>query len=133
KDKAVAIAHIHSLFGADGQVTKREEEVAAELIGAIESQSTGVFAALKGALSLAISSQRDRVRIGREENLDDYLYNIVYYDLQMHLKEQGKELAIPESEARKLCLAAGIMAKVAFADEHVSPEEVAAVATCLES
>jgi len=59
----------------------------------------------------------------REERIDDYLRNTIYFQLSSLLETADIYLTIPDDQLRKLCLAAGLMARVAWVDETLSEEE----------
>src|SRR5262249_33752926 len=68
----------------------------------------------------------------REERLDDFIKNRVYYQLVTELEKRGQQVALPEGQIRKLCSAAGLMAHVAWADREVALEEKRTMAEALK-
>jgi len=59
----------------------------------------------------------------REQYMDDFLKNKIYYDVRRRLEQENIPTEIPEVELRRLSLAGGLMARVAYADNQVSEAE----------
>jgi uncharacterized tellurite resistance protein B-like protein len=59
----------------------------------------------------------------RELYLDDYVKNKVYYSVSRRLELEETEIDIPERELRRLSLAGGLMARVAYVDHEVQEGE----------
>lgn len=125
EDKTLVIEMLEKMINADGVVGKNESEVLEELKNNITSAKTGVLTffskLIKGSLNKRNTTYGTASQ--REENLDDYIKNTVYYQLVSNAKEKGIEIQLPEEKIRKVCLAAGLMAKVAAVDSEISNEE----------
>ena len=59
----------------------------------------------------------------REQYLDDFVKNKIYYDVSRRLAQENIPAEISEDALRKLSLAGGLMARVAYADQQVSEAE----------
>ena len=59
----------------------------------------------------------------REDRLEDYIKNTVYFQLVTEMNNQGMYVEFPESDVRKACLAGGLMARVAWADQEICEQE----------
>jgi len=129
EDKALVIETLERMLQADGVVGENEAEVLEELKNSIASAQTGVFTffskLIKGTLNKRNTAYGRAIH--REENVDDYIKNTVYYQLVSDAKEKGIEMQLPEEKVRKVCLAAGLMAKVAAVDLEISDEEKEAI------
>jgi uncharacterized tellurite resistance protein B-like protein len=68
----------------------------------------------------------------REVYLDDFINNKIYYLVSRRLELEGERVSVPESVLRKLSLAGGLMARVAFVDRQVNEAEFDAMADILE-
>ena len=68
---------------------------------------------------------------GRENRIDDYIKNTVYFQLVSEMKERGITVSLPEEEIRKVCLAAGLMARVAWVDKAFCEQEQDSVVRAL--
>jgi uncharacterized tellurite resistance protein B-like protein len=59
----------------------------------------------------------------REQYLDDFVKNKIYYDVSRQLVHEAIPTQISENELRKLSLAGGLLARVAYVDRQVTAEE----------
>jgi uncharacterized tellurite resistance protein B-like protein len=60
----------------------------------------------------------------REQYLEDFIKNRVYYVVQQRRNLSEGTLDIPDEELRKLSLAGGLLARVAHVDKDVTEEEL---------
>jgi uncharacterized tellurite resistance protein B-like protein len=135
EDKALALAALENLIWADGVVTEEEQRVAKEIRAAIEAVSVGTLAQL-GRLIRGPVQRRSQAVAGapdREEFLDDFIKNRVYYAVCRRLDLGATELTIPEADLRKLSLAGGLMAQVAHVDREVTEGEFDAMVKSLQA
>ena len=68
----------------------------------------------------------------RESRLEDFIKNTIYFQVTMALRDQGITFDLPDADIRKLCLAAGLMARVAGVDHVVSSEETTVMGEVLQ-
>ncbi len=124
-DKALAISKLEEMAAADKVVTEQERAVVAEIQGAIEEVDVSIFGRLGGLLRGPVQRRTEAVVDGhnRELFVNDFLKNRIYYDVRRHLDLDKTELDIPETEIRKLSLAGGLMAQVAYVDRDVNEDE----------
>jgi uncharacterized tellurite resistance protein B-like protein len=129
EDKILVIKTLERMVQADGVVGEKESEVLEELKNDISSAKTGVFSffstLIKGSLDKRNTAYR--TAINREENIDDYIKNTIYYQLVSDAKQKGIDIHLPNEMVRKVCLAAGLMAKIAAVDSEISKEEKEAI------
>jgi uncharacterized tellurite resistance protein B-like protein len=59
----------------------------------------------------------------RELFLDDFVKNKIFYDVNRRLKIENSAQVISESELRKLCLAGGLLARIAYVDGQIKDVE----------
>lgn len=130
-DKAVVMAKLRELVEADGVVTPAEERLLDEVKACLDQKKTGMLTFLKGLAGLG---REKRVsRFNREERIDDYIKNRVYFNL---MTAHGAEDAIqhlPEDELRRLCLYSSLFAYVAKGDNEISPDERAKITEVIET
>lgn len=108
-EKAQALAALENLVNADGEVSEEEEAALAEVSASIEQVGTGI-----GRLGWVVSKSVNRrskkaqatVRLGESE-----------------ISADG-DLDMPAEDLRRLVLAAGLMARVAYIDRDVLDNEV---------
>ena len=128
--KALVIRTLTALFEADGEVTPEEATFLREIEGAVWGANTGVLGLFSKAMKSAVGRRQARAKATalRETNLEDYVENTIYYRFQRKQEETGVESSLADSELRKLCLAAGLMARVAHVDDEISENERDAMA-----
>ena len=132
-DKALVLSTLEKLVHVEGAKQEAEATVVETLRQDIESKSTGLLAHLGNPLRRAISSRTSHYgnESGRESRIEDYIKNTVYYQLVSEMKERGLTLSLPEAEIRKVCLAAGLMARVAWVDKAFCEQEQNSVSHAL--
>ena len=132
-DKDMVMRTLRGLVKSDGEISEEEESVLADLDRALDSKSTGLLGIISKAVNNAIGKRVHRVALGpnREERIDDYIHNAVYYHLVSDFERQGIGIDISDEQIRKLCLAAGLMARIAWVDEEISEDEKKAMSDAL--
>lgn len=133
KDKELASETLERLIQADGTVTPEERAVANEIQSAIDSINTNIFSRM-GKMILASAKKRSRTVAGtanREQYLEDFIRNRIYYKMKRKLGENEAEIPLSDEEFRKLCLASGLLSRVAFVDKDVTTEERASIVEIL--
>ena len=133
-DKKLALEALDDLIHADGDIPEDEEKVAQEIKTAIENANTSAIGGLGRLIS---GSLRRRSAVianapNREEDLDDFVRNRVYYGVRRRLGEAENVPDLPESELRKLSLAGALMARVAHVDREVTEGELGAMVDALQ-
>ena len=125
EDKALALKMIDELASTDGEIPDNERAVIKEITEAIEGASTGIFGSLNRILgsSMQRRSQALHSAPNRELYLEDYQKNRIFYSISRRLELEQTQINIPEDELRKLSLAGGLMARVAYADHQVQEGE----------
>lgn len=132
-DKRLVVDTLTHLVEADGEVTPEEEQALQEIRQAVESKSTGLSAILSSLVGSAMKRRSDGAGSSkREERLEDYVNNSIYFQLVSELEARQIEIDLPEDEVRKLCLCAGLLAKVAQFDSAVEEEEGEAIGQALQ-
>ncbi len=134
-DQEAAIEALNSLVAADGQETDAERAIVDEIIAAIEAENVGIFKQIRSLFQAPVQrrSQALQHAPNREDHFEDFIRNRVYYGVRRRLDLGESTLEIGEEELRKLCLAGGLMARIAHADRQVSDKEIAAMVAVLIS
>jgi len=124
EDRALALAAIEDLIQADGVVTSEEEAVAAEIRAALDDVNLSIVGQLGRLIKGPVQRRTEAVADApnREAYLEEYIKNRVYYKLRQRLGFDG-DLGIPDEDLRKLSLAGGLMARVAYVDQIVTADE----------
>ena len=132
-DKVLVLSTLEKLVHVDGTEQEAEAAVVETLRQDIESKSTGLFAHLGNPLRKAMTFRTSHYgnETRRESRIDDYIKNTVYYQLVSEMKERGLTISLPEEEIRKVCLAAGLMARVAWVDKAFCEQEQNSVSHAL--
>ncbi|HSR51746.1 MAG TPA: TerB family tellurite resistance protein [Acidobacteriota bacterium] len=126
KDKELVVGTLSRLVECDGEVTEEERQALDEIEQAVDSKSTGLGTLLSSLVGGAVSrrSAIAEESPAREERLDDFIRNKIYFQLVSEMESrQDISIDLPEREVRKLCLAGGMLAQVAFIDEDVDQHE----------
>ncbi|WP_447970182.1 tellurite resistance TerB family protein [Nitrospira sp. M1] len=133
EEKALALSTLEKLVHIDGEKKEAESAVVETLRQDIDSKSTGLLAHLGNPLRRAISSRTGSYGNdgGRESRLEDYIKNTVYYQLAAEMTARGLTFSLPDGEIRKVCLAAGIMARVAWVDKAFCEQEQNSISRAL--
>ncbi len=134
EEKRLVIDTVTKLVETDGRLTSAEAKALTQVKEDVNDASTGLLAHFTKTLRGAIGKRRKKAKTGlkREERLEDFIKNRVYFHLVSDLEKRGLQVNVPDAQIRKLCLAAGLMAHVAWQDRRVSLEEKRAMATALQ-
>ena len=134
-DKAQALAALDALVEADGQVTDSEQAVIDEIKSTIQNADVGIFGQLGGLLRgpLQRRSQSIANAPNRELEIDDFIKNKIFFKVRHHLELEDVDMNVPEPVLRKLSLAGGLMARVAYVDRQVKEDEFEAMVAALEN
>jgi uncharacterized tellurite resistance protein B-like protein len=124
-EKAMAVTMIDELVNADGEITAEERETAEEIKTAIQEANVGVLGGMSKFLGNSVNRRSQAVERApnRELYLDDYVKNKVFYNVSRRLELEQTEIDISERELRRLSLAGGLMARVAYVDHEVQEGE----------
>lgn len=134
-DKEFAISKLQEVISSDGVVTEEEQAFMEDMRAAINEINTGIFGRIGRVTSAAIRRRSKAVSEApnREQFIEDFIRNKVFYNLRVRLDLDELEIKIPESDLRKFCLAGGLMAKIAYVDRDVAEEEFEAIVNALQS
>ena len=125
RDKTLVLETLGKLVHIEGVPQKAEASIVESLRQDIEAKSTGLLAHLVNPLKRAIDARTGHYAVegGRESRIDDYIKNTIYYQLVSEMKTRGITLSLSDQEIRKVCLAAGLMARVAWVDKAFCEQE----------
>lgn len=135
KDKELALQALDELVSADGQVTEEEQQVVQAIRQQIDSVDTSIFGQLGRLVGGSLARRQASLQSApnREEHFEDYIKNKVFYGLRRRMARDEREIELPEADLRLLCLAGGLMARVAHVDEQVTHEELESMVQALRS
>lgn len=125
EDKALVMETLTKLFSADGKISNEEQVVLQEVKDALEKTRAGIFAKFSRILKTSVKKRDASARAAtqREDRIDDFIMNTVYYQLESELRQKGIEIRLPEQQIRKLCYSAGLLARIATVDSGISNAE----------
>jgi len=125
EDKELVVTTLENLFQADGIVTGEEITFLDEVKKGVLDVDTGVLARLSKMITTAISGRGRTYSSAaqRESQIDDYIENNVYYHLKSESEKKGIKFDLPSEQVKKLCLAAGILARISAVDANISEDE----------
>lgn len=133
RDKQLALHMLDELIHADGASTPQEDRIAANIEQSIQAADTSIFGQLGKLLQGPLDRRDPKVHPApnREEYLEDFLRNRIYYHLRRMTDKGELQLELPEQEVRKLSLAGGMLARIAAVDSRIAAEEKQAIANAL--
>lgn len=123
--RALVLKYLDELLTGDGEPSDNERSVIEGIKESIDGGG-GLLGRMSGFMKGALS-KRDKAVSGtpnREEHFEDFLMNKVFYGL----KHRERSLDVPEAKLRMLCLAGGLMARVAHADGVIDSSETTSIA-----
>jgi len=134
EDKALALKTIEKLMAPGASESDQQTEVVKQLCDDLEQGSGGFLEHLRRPFRrmLNLRGKQYSGEHDRESRLDDFIKNTIYFQVTMELRDRGITFDLPDSDIRKLCLTAGLMARVAGIDRTVSQEENAVMTEVLQ-
>lgn len=135
EDKALAIAALNEVVSADGSVSDSERAILEEIKPMIESADVAILGPLSRLMRGSINrrSQDAANAPNREVYLEDFTHNKIFYLVSRRLDLESEDISVSEPVLRKLSLAGGLMAHVAYVDQEVTEAEFDAMADILEA
>ena len=135
KDRELVISALRDTIQADGEVSKKEQAVFNEIQAALEAANTGIFGQLGQLVGGSVQRRSEVVANApnRELYLEDFIRNKIYYKLKLHLSQDDLVLDLPEHTLRKMSLAGGLMARIAYVDREVTEAEFEGMASALQT
>ena len=134
EDKALALETLEKLVPSGSSESDQQRETVQQLRDDLEQGSGGFMEHLRRPFRrmLNLRGEHYTEEHDRESRLEDFIKNTIYFQVTMALRDRGIIFDLPDVEIRKLCLAAGLMARVAGVDHVVSSEETMAMGTVLQ-
>ncbi len=135
EDKALVFSLLQTLIEADGVVTEEEKAVVEEIKLALDDLSLGLIGQLGRLIQGPIQRRTEAIANApnREEHFEEYIRNKVYYNVRQRLNMDATQLGIDDEDLRKLSLAGGLMARVAFVDQVITNDEYAMMVEALQT
>lgn len=133
EEKDLLVSYLEQMATADGEPTPEERHVLDEIEHAINDVDTGVMRKLNNFLGGAMNRRSKAVAEApnREQYFDDFVKNKIYYEVKQQAEQDGRTFNISDAEMRKMGLAGGLMARIAYVDRQVTADEIQAMADLL--
>ena len=133
-DKALALETIEKLIPPGAAEGDQQRDVVQQLRDDLEQGSGGFLSHLQRPFRriLNLRGKQYTEEHDRESRVEDFIKNTIYFQVTMELRDRGITFDLPDADIRKLCLAAGLMARVAGIDRVVSPEETKVMSDVLQ-
>lgn len=125
QDKALAIAALDEVVSVDGKISEEEQRTIEEIKSAIQSANIGVFGKMGKLMGNSVNRRTQAVENApnRELHLEDFVKNRIFYQVNRRLELGETSIHLPDDQLRKLSLAGGLMARVAYLDGEVEEGE----------
>ncbi len=134
-DRELALVALHDLIHADGVVTEAEQQVMGEIKSALEDVNLNLFSQLGRLIQGPVARRSEAMTEApnREDYLEEYIKNRIYYKVRQRLGFDDDLGITTDQELRKLSLAGGLMARVAYVDQVVTDNEYETMIEALHS
>ncbi len=131
-EKQLVLDALEKLVAVEGGATNAE--VIETIRQDLDTKSPGLLAHLLSPFRKMLKSRASHYsgKSSREDRIEDFIKNTIYFQLTSEIQNQGRTLSFPEPEAKKICLAAGLMAHVAWVDNEVCHREREAMSLGLQ-
>ncbi|MBN2182631.1 MAG: TerB family tellurite resistance protein [Sedimentisphaerales bacterium] len=125
QDRDFVIATLENLIRADGVVSDEEKAILEKIKEQASSVEVGIFAKLSKMMKRSISNRNQTYKSAaqRESQINDFIENKIYYQLKSDRDKKGIKIDLPEEKLKQLCLAAGLLARIAAVDSGISDRE----------
>ena len=130
RDKKAILTALANLIRADEALADEELQIAEAVEQAIAEVDMGLVARLGRLVRRHLQVARRTATT--DEAYEDYIKNRVYHAVRQRLHLEQQELNIPEADLRKLCLAGGLMAQIAYVDRVVTATEFNRIVEALQ-
>jgi len=122
-EKQLVLDTLEKLVAVEGGAANAE--VIKTIRQDLDTKSPGLLAHLLSPFrkTLQFRASHYTGKSSREDRIEDFIKNTIYFQLSSELEARGHAINLPEEEVRKICLAAGLMAHVAWVDNEVCDRE----------
>jgi uncharacterized tellurite resistance protein B-like protein len=133
-EKDQAIQALDQMVQMGEAVNPQELAVIEEIKSSIQNSKAGGMRSWSLFTRNRVQNRSQAVQAApnREQYLDDFVKNKIYYDVSRRLEQENISTQIPESELRRLSLAGGLMARVAYVDTQVTDAENQVILAALQ-
>ena len=135
EEKDLAFSILEQVVEADGKVTASERQAIDDIKTIIDEAGENLFKKAGVIINGALSRRSETLAQApnREQFLEEYLSNRVYYEVRLRMGVDNSALRIDDIALRKLSAAGGLMARVAKINRELTEEEIETMKRALES
>lgn len=122
-EKQLVLDALEKLVAVEGGAANAE--VIKTIRQDLDTKNPGLLAHLLSPFRKTLQSRASHYtgKFSREDRIEDFIKNTIYFQLSSELEARDHAINLPEEEVRKICLAAGLMAHVAWVDNEVCDRE----------
>ncbi len=133
-ERAQALQALDQMVRADGTVTAAEQAVVDEIKAALQTGHSAPAQRWNFFAKRSVQQRNQTVHDApnREIYLDDFVKNKIFYHVSQRLPSTAGAEPIPDAELRKLSLAGGLLARVAYVDREVTDGEYQQIVQTLQ-
>lgn len=134
-DKTLALQALDTMVQAGGGLSEADRAGVEQIKTSIHDAQLGPSRAwnkfMRGRVSDRLRSIQETPN--RELFMDDFVRNKIYYSVSRRLSSDRVQTEISDADLRKLSLAGGLLARVAYVDRQVSEAEFQSIQQALET
>ena len=133
-DQTEALQALDHMVQADGTITAAEQAVVDEIKAAIQNGTPVAPSRWSRLTRGSVQRKTQTIQSGpnRELDLEDFVNNRIYYNVSHRLNGSDFAAQIPDSELRKLSLAGGLLARIAYVDREITDGELQQIEQALQ-
>lgn len=126
QDRELVVSTLENLVRADGVVTEEEKALLEEVKEGVLDMNIGLLSRISKMIKAAVTERGRTYEAAtqRESQIDDYIENNIYYHLKSESEKKGIKFDLPSEQVKKLCLAAGLLARISAVDSGISEDEI---------
>jgi uncharacterized tellurite resistance protein B-like protein len=134
-DRAEVLQALEQMVQADGSISEAEQAVVEEIKAALQNGNAAPAHRWNLLTRNRVEQRTQAVQNApnREIHMDDFVKNKIFYHVSQRLPAVDAAAHIPESDLRKLSLAGGLLARVAYVDRLVTDAEYQEIVNALQT
>ena len=114
EDRDRIVDTLRGIAKCDGVVSPEEEETLERVKAALDTKPLSLGEHVRAIVLSAVGKRKEQTSSepAREEKIEDYLLNTVFYDVTSKAAEANRTIRLDKDKLRETCLASAIMAVV---------------------
>ncbi|MDH4262988.1 MAG: TerB family tellurite resistance protein [Spirochaetia bacterium] len=133
-EKIFVLDNIRELIKADDKIAANEQALYNEIEKAVNEKNTGLFGLLSGLGKGILKRSKAIVResLQNEELIEEYMQNKILFDIKNKFPDYDKN-SLSQKDLKKWSSGAGLLGRVAIADNVFDDDEKSAIISIIES